>query len=410
MTKRIYVADKETLDATHANTKALMDKIGDSDYFRPKRYGIKINKADSNPKTRVTYIYDALNFTPASMNFANGTFDYGSWADVFFVKDNFPCMLNFDGTVAYKLDSNDYSLKEDGTASDIDNAAFNGNAMSAIPTIWYSQYEVGNYEYHVFCAERYDESYHAYCHERADGSIMQYRYFPMFEGYYDGTRLRSLSGKNVTASQTGATELTRATANGPLWNTLTWNMINLMKGLLTLISKSDDSQGAFGNGNHSGSEYLLTGQLNDKGQFFGYNTVASAVKVFHCENWWGNYWKRVRGLVSDHGNIKAAMKPPYSNDGANYIDTGIQWTGTGSGYIKETKNGYFGRLPIKNGGSASTYLCDYEWHNDTILAYAIFGGDRGLGPNCGALCVSLTNVFASAYSGIAASLSCEQPL
>lgn len=410
MGNRIFVADKETLDATHANTKALLAEIGDSDYFKPKRYGYKVNKNDSNPKTRIAYIYDAVDFLPASMNYATGTFDFGSWGDLWFIKDNFPCMLKFDGTVDYKLNPNDYSLREDGTASDVANTAYQGNAMSAMPTVWYSQYEIGNYEYHVFCEEQYDETYHAYCHQRADGSIMKYRYFPMFEGYSDGTRLRSLSGLTVTANQNGATELQRATANGELWSTITWNMVNLMKGLLTLISKSDDAQTAFGNGNCQSEEYLTTGQLNDKGQFYGYSTQTQAVKVFHCENWWGNYWIRLRGYICDRGKVKVKMTPPYNNDGSGYIDTGVRWVGNTGGYVKNTLNSHFGRIPCLVGGSSSTYLCDYAWWNDAIVGYAVFGGGRESGLSCGALSVSLNPTFTDASTPIAASLSCEEPL
>ena len=410
MGAKTYIADKETLDDVHANTKAIMATVNDSEYFKPKRYGYKVNKNDSNPKTRISYIYDAIGMTPAAMNYAGGVFDVGSWGEIWFVKNNFPCMVNYDGEIAYKLNPNDYAKKEDGTESDVANSSFGGNAMSAIPTVWYSQYERDGYEYHIFCEEKYDESYHAYCHEREDGSVANYRYFPMFEGFYDGTRIRSLSGVTPTASQSGATEMNRIRANGKQWDSLTWNMANLMKGLLTLISKSDDSQTAFGNGNCSSDVYLNTGSLKDKGQFFGYSSTKDAVKVFHCENWWGNYWVRMRGMVADKGIVKVKMKPPYSDTGADYENTGIMYAGVSNGYQKETYASELGRIPSKTGGSSSTYTCDYLWWNDTIVGYALFGGARGSGMGCGALCVYLDYVFASVASGIIASLSCEQPL
>lgn len=410
MGNKTYIADKETLDDVHANTKALLAAVGDNEHFKPKRYGFKVNKNDSNPKTRITYILDATNFTPASMNYATGVFDYGSWADIWFIKNNFPCMLKYDGSVDYKLNQRNYALKEDGTQSDVANVAYGGNAMSAMPLIWYSQYEANGYEYHVFCEEKFDDTYHAYCHEREDGSIAKYRYFPMFEGYYDGTRIRSISGVTPTANQNGATEMTRIQANGEHWDSITWNMVNLMKGLLTLISKSDDSQTAFGNGNCSSDVYLNTGTLNEKGQFFGYNNTTQAMKVFHCENWYGNYWKRLRGMVQDHGVVKVQMKPPYSDNGANYHDTGLRVAGNTGGYIKDTLNTEYGRVPAVTGGSSSTYLCDYYYYNGTILGYALFGGLRGSGLNCGALYVYLGLWFSSAHSYVVASLSCEQPL
>lgn len=102
---RIYVADKETLDKVKQDTTGILSFLQDADgkFSNIKRYGVKINKADSNPATRVTYLYDAVGLTPAKMNYTDGTFDFGDWGDKFFVAGNYPVMLNADGTEAYKL-------------------------------------------------------------------------------------------------------------------------------------------------------------------------------------------------------------------------------------------------------------------------------------------------------------------
>lgn len=54
---RLYVADKETLDAVKADTTGILKQLQDADgkFSNIKRYGIKINKADSNPDTRITW-------------------------------------------------------------------------------------------------------------------------------------------------------------------------------------------------------------------------------------------------------------------------------------------------------------------------------------------------------------------
>lgn len=41
-------------------------------------YGVHINGTDSNPKTRVRYLANAVGMIPAKMNYMSGTFDYGS--------------------------------------------------------------------------------------------------------------------------------------------------------------------------------------------------------------------------------------------------------------------------------------------------------------------------------------------
>ena len=101
---------------------------------RPKRYGFRVKENESNPSTRVEYLFDAVGMTPAGMNFSAAAFNMGSWGDVWFVRDNFPCMVKNNGTVDYQLNPNDYSLKATtGEASDVANTAYAGNAMSAIP-------------------------------------------------------------------------------------------------------------------------------------------------------------------------------------------------------------------------------------------------------------------------------------
>lgn len=94
-------------------------------------YGFHITDEEADPSAKIEYIAgcDNENFTPARMNFETGEFDSGSWTGQhqwFFPK---PCMLRYDGTVAYYLNPNDYTRKEDGTASDIANESFEGNAM-----------------------------------------------------------------------------------------------------------------------------------------------------------------------------------------------------------------------------------------------------------------------------------------
>ena len=174
----VKVADKDTLDRTYANTNAILAAVGEDVRIKGvKRYGMKINKNDSNPATRCTYLFDAVGMTPAAMNYSAGRFDFGDWGNVFFVKNNYPAMVKYDGTEDYKLDPNDHTKKADGkTASDVSNTAYGGNAMSVFDgsgdkgKIWLSQFEVGNYEYMIISNVQYDESYNDDAYVREDGS------------------------------------------------------------------------------------------------------------------------------------------------------------------------------------------------------------------------------------------------
>lgn len=110
----VKVADKETLDRTYANTNAILAAVGEDVRVKgAKRYGLKINKNDSNPATRCTYLFDAVGMTPAAMNYSTGAFDFGDWGDVFFVKNNYPAMVRYDGT-DWQVFRFEYPVMKDG--------------------------------------------------------------------------------------------------------------------------------------------------------------------------------------------------------------------------------------------------------------------------------------------------------
>ena len=376
-----------------------------------KRYGVKICKGDINPITRVTYLYDAVGMTPAHMDFSRGVFDFGGWADIWFVKNNYPCMLKYDGTEDYKLNPNNYALKADGTPSDIANMDYAGNAMSAIPLVWIKQYEDAEHEYIILCEKQYDEDFHAYAHTRADESIMEVKYLAMFKGSYDGTRLRSMSGDSLVHGR-AQTEIDRAAANNQngadIWRTRSWADRNLVNCLLTVISRSDDSQTVFGAGNTTSGELLKTGTLNDKGQFFGYEETDKQVKVFHIEGWWGDQWERIVGILGDYGKVKVKMIPPYNLTGEGYTDTGISWSGWNSGFIKNTVMSHLGRIPNELEQNAK-HIPDWCWFDNDNINIALVGVICYYGALCGAACLSLNLAASLALWALGAALSCEQP-
>lgn len=380
-------------------------------------YGFKIDKNNSDPATRISYLEMAEGFTPAKMNFATGQFEYGSWNpdDIFFLQENKPWMVRSDGTPDYELDESDYTKKKDGTASDVSNTSYDGNCMAKIPLVWMKQYEDANYEYCYICNIQLDEDYHAYAHERADGTIMDYIWLSCFEGAVSGNKLRSIKGLTPANSNTGTAEITYATANGNLWYTRTWSQRNLINMLLLLMGCSDDYQTTFGYGYHTGGtssspNRLTTGYGTDKGRFYGSTANRDVVKVFHIENWWGDMWERIAGLINKNGKIVVKMTPNYNITGDGYVDTGLVPAGTSGGYIDKTKMTEYGRIGYNASGSQTTYACDGLWFNNGQVDYAIVGGNCGHAFLCGGSCVSLGNLVSASNWSFGAALSCEQPL
>lgn len=388
---------------------------------RPKRYGFRIKNSEPNPSTRVEYLYDAVGMTPASMNFSTGVFNYGSWADIWFVRDNHPCMLKSDGTVDYWLKDDDYTQKyTDGSASDVSNTAYGGNCFSAIPLIWVKRYQEGDYSYTVFCEARYDDGYFAYAHTDAQGRIMPYLFYPAFRGSLVDGKLRSLKGQAQDNSTTATAERTAAQANGNGYDILQWCDWQLLMDMCYLIGKRTDLQGTFGQGHTTGgtsaADLLTTGTLSDKGRFYGYADTANAVKVFHTEVCWGDRWERIVGCLQDHGVWKMKMTPEgsgYNLTGAGYDAVGetVPQPGanvTFNGWFSVARNTPQGLLPTMLGGSSDTYYCDKHHINVSTLSTPIVGGFCGLGSACGRFVAVYTQAV-NTWWNIGASLSFKRP-
>ena len=177
-----------------------------------------------------------------------------------------------------------------------------------------------------------------------------------------------------------------------------------------MISGSTNSQTKFGNGCSSSDTYLQTGTLNGKGQFFGYTTTTQAVKMFYCENFFGNYWKRLRGLLLINGVYYIKPVPPYNSEGTGYINTGMTVSGTSGGYISKMELASdIGRIPTVVSGSETTYECDGGWFNNAIVAVALFGGNRSIGAGCGLSYWNVNSPATNVYTSLGASLSCKPP-
>lgn len=418
-TSQTIKTNTETIIGAQSGTRAVVDDIKKILSTKKYRWGVRIDKNNSDPYTSVEYLYDAVGKTPAAMNFSTGVFSYGSWFDWYVIEQNKPAMVKYDGTVDYYLDPQDYTKKADGTASDVANTNYSGNAMAKFPIIWRYQYEDGNYQYDIFSNVKYDENYEAYAFQRADGSYMKYRWHRIFRGAEVSGRLRSISGLQPLHDKNANQERTLALANNPsgksVWDMTANSMCDLITGMMRLISKCDNSQAKFGNGNlnyqsSASPTYgvLKTGTLNNKGQFWGANDNTHQMKAFHCEAIYADIWERVLGYLALNGVPYLKPTPPYNFTGEGYIKCGEVITGTSGGYISKTKMTKYGEVPQVVSGSETTYKCDGCWFNVSLaVGVALRGGDCSNSSRCGFSCVNLDNSASVSNWNFGASLSCE---
>lgn len=393
-------------------------------------YSYKIDKNNSDPATCVKphfdtrYGCDNFNFTSAHMDYANDRFDYGSW-EGFIRRIARPCMLKFDGTVDYYLDPDDYSKKITGEASDVADVNYQGNAMVELEKLYFKRYTHNGIQYCFIADRKLDKSFKAYAHHDKYGKELDYIYRACYDGMYDGTRLRSISGVDyhnlnaltagyIMSNATRQEEMNFAKANnvsteqGEGWNILhksEWDYIN---DILVLISMSTDTQGTFGRGRDSGyvsttnTGIISTGTMNDKGLFWGKNDSTAGVKVLGIENHWANLFKSCAGWFSDKGTQKVkytygtedgSTAEGFNTDASGYISiTGATPTKgdsstSGYGYITAWQYGEYGIIPYETiSGASNKYLCDILYFNNTVTCFAVVGGDSYGGLNGGAFC------------------------
>jgi hypothetical protein len=182
-------------------------------------YGISIDMTNTDPTSAVTYIDDAVDFTPLSVDLTTGVCDYGSWEDI--ITNIFgckPCLWK-DGSRTDYLNPNDYTLKADGTEADI-TSGDEGDVMVEFKKCWYKfsyiytsstdirlTFEIANYN-------RSKDGFVTAAFKSEDGkaSDVNYFYYGAYNGYMDSdSKLRSLSGKTPLYNVSFVNTITYAT-------------------------------------------------------------------------------------------------------------------------------------------------------------------------------------------------------
>lgn len=368
---------------------------------KPTIYGFCIDQSLSDPSTWVTYIEDSHGFVPFTMDLTTGVPDYGSWKGAFFMPR--PCMLKYNGEVDYYLDPDNFKLKEDGTASDVDDTTYSGNAMMEWPVIYVSRTQVGEKIFVRVSDQKVDDTYHCWSNHTKAGTIKPF-YTPIYNGSDINGTLRSISGQAISKAKNTEAERTAVQANGSGWDIEYIADRWLINDLLILLGKSTDTQAVFGSGFIAGGNadnFKLTGIADDKGLFYGLSDQSTPIKVFGMENYWGQQWRRQLGWMYINGVHKVKMTygtedgstgEGFNTTGEGYISLPdiAAYTGSSGGYIKKHKATPYGLIPVGDmSGSSTTYYCDGLWFNNTATILASVGGSSVDGVRCGAFSSAL---------------------
>lgn len=318
-----------------------------------KIYGVRIDKNNSNPETRVTYIGNAVGFQPMRGN--NGNFSWGSWKEVFESFEIRPCVLK-NGVVQYYLNPNDFTKKADGSNSNLTGA--DGDVMIEFgKTLWWKWTDEGT----TYTIEISDKEF--------DGAVKHA--FEIEEGY----------------------------------NLVPYYALLLTQVLFVIFFKSTDSQAALGRGRVDGAEgYAATGGTNTKGMFYG-SEADEQMKFLGIEDYWGNKFWWIDGLVTDENYNLLIAKNNFNDNGVGYQSFNSGITENISGYIDSVQGGNDKGFIIKSkNGSETTYYADYG--NLYSGRVARFGGIRSDRSNAGFACLRLDHAASVANATFGARLFC----
>lgn len=352
-------------------------------------YGWVIDENDPVEATCVKYPDNTDNrfYNHCYMDFANDKFEFGDWKiDELLPK---PCMLKFDGTIDYYIDENDYTKKADGTASDISNINYEGNAMMRFPRVFTKKWRERNKLYCLFSNIKLDEEFECYPCKNSDGSYTDCFFGPMFEGTKDSAgRMRSMvTGSKAWASSTAQQEMDAARLNGDGWDITNWGAETYWRDLFVLLFKRLNSQVACGFGATGSTSGLTTNtgcSISKPGLFWGSSAASTnGMKMFGMENFTSHRWRRFLGCLLINGTFHVKMTKSiadgstaddYNLTGTGYINTGIKAPAANESYIKKANAGKYGGLPVEVGASSTTYYSDGMWTNLSGTMMPLSGG------------------------------------
>ena len=333
-------------------------------------YGVKIDTNNSNPETALTYTDMAVGFTPAFCN--NGNWQMGSWENKFPFNEIKPCLLK-NGVVNYYLNPNDYTQKATGGASDITSGA-DGDVMVEFPKIYWKFERIGTDLHIRYSDTKVDEDYKCLAH--TVGLVEKDKiYLPAYRGFSTGGKLRSLSGKLPTATQTIGQFRTLAQANGAGYQQMAYYPLLMLQVLALVAGKNRDSQTQLGRGYVDGNSAATnTGQTNTNGMYYGETTGKKQNKFCGIEDFYGNQYLFIDGMYSDASrNMMISDQTVFNDNGSGYVNHGVGASANLNGYIGDVQGGTETGFIIKaSNGSATTHYSDNGALAGGYLPY--FGG------------------------------------
>lgn len=330
------------LDEDKLGVWSVFEEAGEISTFRFGLQGFRIDEGNTNPKTAVTYTRDSVGKEPAE------GVNLNDWSE--FVTDLATPLLLKNGQIQYELQHDDFTKKKDGSPSNL--TGDDGDVMIRIP--------------------------HIYVKETNSGNV-----------------------KNVVLTDKptdGFVSYTKRTEKG--YNQLSWGLLMTLQHLYLLFYKDRDSQTALGRGSvdwTSDDEFLKTGGTNSKPFCFGETTGKQQMRFLGIEDFWGNKYQWIDGLISDSSYNGKVGYSNFNDSGSGYKTISTSNSSYISGYFKYSQGGELGYL-LKDDGTASSSTGYADYGTLSSGSVAIFGGSRSYGSAAGAFHVRVYDSASYAHS------------
>ena len=307
----------------------------------------------------------------------------------------------------------------DGSAIDID-LSRKENRMVYFPKYYHKTVERSPGIWRTYISEQQIDSDYIEEPERLVGSFEAYK--------SDDSVLCSISGVESTHSQTIATFVTQAKANGSMWGIQDYRIHATIARMFcayyktTNISTSNSSIPC--SGGTKRYNYGITGATIPLGNKDGKVAVTNdtgyySTSFLGLEDCYYSKWEFVQGInllkgkyvVYDGGSFPDKDVAELEAAGATNIrvvgyEPNPAATEGYNGWTKAVAQGKYGDVvPTAHGGSETTYYSDYSWFNPTGNRIFLRSGASGNGSRCGVFVAAAHYASSASWTNVGARLA-----
>lgn len=381
-----------------------------------------VDGGDQTGKFKYTIIVDngvdgapgAIEYADDCAGFLEAKGEYlGDWANTKLIKEYFrPCVIApGDGAPKYYLKQDNMTLKEDGSTAVL--TGEDGDVMIEVKKLYMSVTVVAGKAKISLTNYKEDDSI---CFNDIGGVEKDVVYRGAFKaGVASGasTVMRSIAGVAPLVNITRATGRTYAKNRGEAYHQNNFYILSLWQLMYLLLYKNRDSQTCLGQGRSLSSNTAAanTGWSISKPFCWGDQGGVNGVKFLGVEDFYGNVWEWVDGIVYTSNVYKTTKNPELYNDTGdgyeNSAASGMTAANNNNKYITTMRLWHnFMFLPIASGGSSSTFWCDNVWVDDGVQV-VVFGGYWVNAAKVGAFCWDLYDSASDASASIGSRLCRE---